>query len=40
MSKDYELIFASQEEALLGKDKLLVPIAKLQDRLEYIRQYK
>lgn len=40
MSKDYELIFTTQDEAILGKDKLLVPIEKLQDRLDYIRQYK
>lgn len=40
MSKDYELVFVSQEQGILGKDKLLVPIEKLQDRLEYIRQYK
>ena len=40
MSKDYELVFTSQEEAILGKDKLLIPIAQLQDRLEFLRQYK
>ncbi|MFC2130014.1 NuoI/complex I 23 kDa subunit family protein [Bacteroidota bacterium] len=40
MSKDYDMVFASQEEAILGKDKLLMPIAQLQDRLEYLRQYK
>jgi NADH-quinone oxidoreductase subunit I len=40
MSKDYDLVFTSQEEAILGKDKLLVHISKLQDRLEFLRQYK
>jgi NADH-quinone oxidoreductase subunit I len=40
MSKDYELIFTSQEDAILGKDKLLIPIAQLQDRLEFLRQYR
>jgi NADH-quinone oxidoreductase subunit I len=40
MSKDYEMIFASREEAVLEKDRLLVPISKLQDRLEFLRQYK
>ncbi len=40
MSKDYELVFTSQEEAILGKDKLLIPLAQLQDRLEFLRQYK
>ena len=40
MSKDYELVYTSQEDAILGKDKLLIPIAQLQDRLEFLRQYK
>jgi NADH-quinone oxidoreductase subunit I len=40
MSKDYHLVFQSQEDAILGKDKLLVPISKLKDRLEFLRQYK
>ena len=40
MSKDYELVFGSQEEAIFGKDKLLVPIAQLQDRLEFLRQWR
>lgn len=37
MSKDYEMIYTSREDAILGKDKLLVPAAQLQDRLEYLR---
>lgn len=40
MSKDYELVFTSQEDAILPKEKLQVPIADLQDRLEWLRQYK
>jgi NADH-quinone oxidoreductase subunit I len=40
MSKDYDIIFTSQEEAILGKENLLVPVAKLQDRLEFLRKYK
>ena len=40
MSKDYELTFRSQKEAVLGKDKLLVPIDRLQDRLEFLRTFK
>ncbi len=40
MSKDYDLVFQTQEEAILGKDKLEIPIAQLQARLEYLRQYK
>src|SRR6185295_1542394 len=39
MSKDYDIVFTSQEEGILGKEKLLVPVAKLQDRLEFLRQY-
>lgn len=40
MSKDYELVFGSQDEAILGKEKLLVPMAQLQDRLEFLRQWR
>lgn len=40
MSKDYELVFSTQEEGILGKDKLLVPVAQLQDRLEFLRQWR
>ena len=40
MSKDYELVFQDREAAIYGKDKLLVPIAQLQDRLEFLRQYR
>jgi len=40
MSKDYELVFQRQGDALMNKEQLLVPIAQLQDRLEFLRQYK
>lgn len=40
MSKDYELVFGSQEEGILGKDKLLVPVSQLQERLEFLRQWR
>jgi len=40
MSKDYDLVFLSQEDAIMDKEKLLIPVAQLQDRLEFIRQYK
>ncbi len=40
MSQDYELVFTSQEDAILPKEKLLVPIKNLQDRLEWLRQYR
>lgn len=37
MSKDYELVFSSQQEALFGKDKLLKSTDELKDRLEFLR---
>lgn len=40
MSKDYDIVFTSQEESILGKEDLLVPVEKLQDRLEFLRLYK
>ncbi len=40
MSKDYELVFGSQEEGIFGKEKLLVPVAQLQERLEFLRQWR
>lgn len=40
MSKDYELVFTNRESAILSKEKLLVPIHRLQDRLEFLRLYK
>ena len=40
MSKDYELAFISREEGIYGKDKLLVPVKQLQDRINFLRQYK
>ena len=38
MSKEYELTFRSQEEAIFGKNRLLVPAAQLKERLEFLRQ--
>lgn len=40
MSKDYDLVFQTQEDAIMDKERLLIPVAQLQDRLEFIRQYK
>ncbi len=40
MSKDYELAFANREDAIYGKDKLLIPIAQVQERIDFLRQYK
>ncbi len=40
MSRDYELVFDNVEDAIFGKDRLLMPAAELRERLEYLRQYK
>lgn len=40
MSKDYELVFSGREDAIFGKDKLLIPIENLKDRLEFLRKFK
>ncbi len=40
MSKDYELVFTNRNDAIYGKDKLLVPVEKLRDRLEFLRKFK
>ncbi|MFA3784197.1 NADH-quinone oxidoreductase subunit NuoI [Melioribacteraceae bacterium 4301-Me] len=40
MSKDYELVFTNREEAIFGKDKLLVPVEQLKDRIEFLRKFK
>ena len=38
MSDEYELVFNSQEEAVFGKDKLLMPKSKLEKRLNFLRK--
>ncbi|MCK9425534.1 MAG: NADH-quinone oxidoreductase subunit NuoI [Ignavibacteriaceae bacterium] len=40
MSKDYELAFTNRADAIYGKDKLLTPVSKLQDRINFVRQFK
>jgi NADH-quinone oxidoreductase subunit I len=40
MSKDYELTFTSREDAIYGKEKLLIPVKSLQDRIDFLRNYK
>jgi NADH-quinone oxidoreductase subunit I len=40
MSKDYELVFQNREDAIYGKEKLLVPVMELKDRLEFLRKFK
>ena len=40
MSKDYELVFSNREDAIYGKDKLLVPVEELNGRIEFLRKFK
>jgi len=40
MSKDYELAFTNRADAIYGKDKLLTPVSRLQDRINFVRQFK
>ncbi len=40
MSKDYELVFQNRESAIYGKDKLLVPVDELKDRIDFLRKFK
>jgi NADH-quinone oxidoreductase subunit I len=38
MSNEYELVFKSQEEAIFGKDKLLIPRKNLEGRLQFLKE--
>lgn len=40
MSKDYELVFTNRNDAIYGKDKLLIPVEDLRDRLDFLRKFK
>jgi NADH-quinone oxidoreductase subunit I len=40
MSKEYLLVFTSQQEALFGKEKLLKSTEELKDRLDFLRMYR
>lgn len=40
MSKDYELVFQKRDDAIYGKDKLLIPVENLRDRLDFLRRFK
>ena len=40
MSKEYDLTFQNREEAVFGLDRLLVPAERLQDRFDFLEQYK
>lgn len=40
MSKEYDMTFQSRDEAVFGLERLLIPKEQLQDRLDYLEQYK
>ena len=40
MSQEFELTFTAQEDAIFGKEKLLVPKEKLQARLDFLREHR
>ncbi len=40
MSKEYDLTFQSRDEAVFGLERLLVPVERLSDRLDYLHRYK
>ena len=40
MSKEYDLTFQSREEAIFGLERLLVPRERLQERLQYLEEYR
>lgn len=40
MSKDYDIVFESREEAVYDKERLLVPKEDLRERLDFLREYR
>jgi NADH-quinone oxidoreductase subunit I len=40
MSKEYDLTFRNRAEAMFGLEKLLVPVERLADRLDFLGRYK
>ncbi|NBC17829.1 MAG: 4Fe-4S dicluster domain-containing protein [Bacteroidetes bacterium] len=40
MSKEYDLTFQHRDEAVFGLERLLVPVERLMDRLDYLHKYK
>ena len=40
MSKDFDLVFQSREDAIYDKERLLIPKEDLKERLDYLRQYR
>lgn len=40
MSKEYDMVFHSRDEAIFGLERLLVPVERLKDRLEFLDHYR
>ncbi|MGE5354432.1 MAG: NuoI/complex I 23 kDa subunit family protein [Syntrophothermus sp.] len=40
MSKDYELVYRDRSDAIYGKDKLFVPVKQVEDRIDFLRNFK
>ena len=40
MSKEYDLTFQGRDEAVFGMDRLLMPVERLTDRLEFLEAYR
>ena len=40
MSKDYDIVFESREDAIYDKERLLVPKEDLKERLDYLKEYR
>jgi len=40
MSKEFDMTFQDRDEAIFGMPKLLVPKERLEDRLDYLKEYK
>ncbi|MDH4069493.1 MAG: NADH-quinone oxidoreductase subunit I [Ignavibacteria bacterium] len=38
MSNEYELVFSNQEDAIFGKEKLLMTTEQLKERLEFLKE--
>jgi NADH-quinone oxidoreductase subunit I len=40
MSKDYDIVFESREDAVYDKKRLMVPKEDLKERLDYLKEYR
>ncbi len=40
MSKEYDMVFHNRNEAVFGLDRLLIPVERLRDRLNFLHAYR